>query len=376
MATTSSAQQPTMKKVNSIQEQLDLTQKQLLACIDVLNTSTSLFTKLSLIWQRLPLWQKILLGSLLTLPVVVGLVGQISLLAVFGLNLVIFSGLAWFFVSNHAQHHQLQTEEIKSTVLGLLKLLGTMIKNLDLLNRQLGEEVQVIKNVNKQLTSKCETLHEETQRLKSTNHSLDQSQNELLNIQQNLKTTIFTIDGTVSEQTTLLHKSQALLEETTLAYQKNQQQLSETISELGEVKKTLATEVEKAQRVTQTLKNTVQVISKEAIGTSQRREQFFQKLDRLINTQEAEFDTLVKGLAISGQQLAKTAQEFQTNNQRFNTLLTKQEEHLVRLAIIEPSQTTQVENLSEARLRHGFYPTAPKQAAIETAVAETLKITG
>lgn len=376
MATTPPVQQPTMKKVNSIQEQLDLTKKQLLACMDALNTSTSLFTKLSLTWQRLPWWQKIILGSLLTLPVVVGLISQISLLAVFGLCLAIFSGLAWFFASNHAQHHQLQTGEIKSTVLGLLQLLGTMIKNLDLLNKQLGEEIQVIKNVNKQLASKCETLYEETQRLKSTNHSLDQNQNELLNIQQNLKATISTIDDTVSEQTTLLHKSQALLEETTLAYQKNQQQLSETINELGEVKKTLATEVEKALRVTQTLKNTVQVISKETIGASQRREQFFQKLDLLINTQEAEFDTLIKGLAVSGQQLAKTAQEFQANNQRFNTLLTKQEEHLVRLAIIEPSQTTQVEDLSEARLQHGFYPTAPKQTAVETAEAETLKIAG
>lgn len=376
MATTPTVQQPTMKKVNSIQEQLDLTQKQLLTCIDALNTSTSLFTKVSLIWQRLPLWQKITIGSLLALPVVIGLICQISLLAVFGLSLALFSGLAWFFVSNHAQHHQLQTEEIKSTVLGLINLLGTMIKNLDLLNKQLGEEVQVIKDTNRQLTSKCETLHKETQCLKNANLSLDQNQSELLDIQKNLKTTILTIDSTVGEQTVLLNKNQALLEETTLAYQKNQQQLSQTITELGEVKKTLATEVEKAQRVTQTLKKTVQVISKETIGTNLRREQFFQKLDLLINTQEAEFDALVKGLAVSGQQLAKTTQELQTNNQRFNTLLTKQEEQLVRLTIIEPPQTTHVEDLSGARLRHGFYATAPKQTAVETPATETLKIAG
>ncbi|RUR12465.1 hypothetical protein [Legionella sp. km772] len=351
----------TIKKPSDLHEQLDFAQKRLLACLDSLTSHSSIFTKASLTWHQSPWWQKITVASIVCFPLIIGLICQVSGLALVGLSLVIFASLSLFLVENHVQQQQLQTAEIKATVQGLMQLLGTILKNLESLNQQLGEEVQTIKERNELLVSRCGELQEETQRLANSNHSLDQNQKELLSVQAQLKTTILTIDSTVSEQTLLLNKNQTLLDETTLAYQENQQQLAAAIGELDEVKKLLAVEVDKAQRVTQTLKNAVQVLGQEALGDQHRRDQFFQKLDRFINDQEMQFDMIVKGLAVSGQQLSETANEIKANSLRFNHLLAQQEQQLARLTKLELPQVSAAD-LKLARQKHGFYNTPEPQS--------------
>jgi len=367
----------TVRKKLLAHEQLDLAQQQLLGCIKALTKSSSIFTKAALFWHQLLWWQKITTGSMLCLPLLVGLISQVTLVALLGLSLVFFSSLSLFLVDNHVKHHQLLTEEIEATVLGLIKLLATMIENLELLNTQLGEELQVIKDNNKTLTKKCQELQEETLRLRNSNHSLDENQKELLTVQKTLKTTIITIDSTVNEQTLLLQKSQALLEETTKAYQANQQQLTETIVELGEVKKTLSSEVDKAQGVTKTLKNTLQVLSKEMIGNQQSREQFLSKLDALINNQEVQFDTIIKSLAASGKQLSETAEEIKADSLRFHRLLNQQEHHINRLAQIEaPPTRNTAKEMHKARQQHGFYAPEPSVTSILSAANTPIVVMG
>ena len=178
-----------LRKKSLIHEQVDLAQKQLLGCIDSLTKNSSIFTRLSLFWSQLPWWQKVTTGSLLCIPLLIGLISQVSLLSLFGLNLILFSSLTSFLADNHAQHHQQQTEEIKATVLSLIKLLGTMIENLGLINTQLGEELNLIKKSNLDLSKKCYELQEEIKHLTSSNQSLEQNQQELVTVQKKLKTT-------------------------------------------------------------------------------------------------------------------------------------------------------------------------------------------
>ena len=386
----SPSQQQTIKKKSFIHEDLDSAQKKLLLSLDSFLDSSSIFSNLSLYWQKMPWWQKITLGSLLALPLIIGLGTQIVSLSLLGLSLVFFSSLSLFLIHDHLKHHKVELDQIKANVLGFVKLFVTMIENLELLNSQFSQELNHIKESNTHLRSKCEELEIETNHLKKTNLSLDQNQSELLEIQKKLHATIVMIDNTVIEQTCLLQKNQALLTSTTLAYQQNQQQLADAVKELSEVKTHFENEVERAKRVALTLKNAVEILGDAALTDKNLRKQFFEKLDSFLSDHEIRFDALMVNIAASGILLSQTAKEVEASSIRFTQLLDIQEEQIDRFTELEqqrndqinarrgvtspsqpeefqrkPSPNTRVQ-LAPALLGHGFYAFDQKQKPIET----------
>jgi myosin heavy subunit len=349
-----------VKKLVFNQQKLEQIKQQLLRCIDAITQTPSWFTQLSLLWGKLNWWQKSIAAVIVMLPILlIGLVTQIVLLSAIGCCLLGFCTLTIAVMENHQKHHISHTEEIKTTILSLTELLGTIIQNLEATSNQLAEEVSLLHEANQLLTQQCNALEEEIRRLNSSNQHLDQNQKELLKVQKKLQTTISTIDSTVMEQTTLLQKSQVLLEETTVDYKKNQLQLAATVTELSEVKELLSSEVHKAESLTKTLNKALNLLTTSTIENQQQRELFFTKLSAFLNDQETNFDAFAKCLGESGQQLSQAVQDIKTNNSRFSTLLDEQKKQIYRLTQISKDTPKRAAALQQ----HGFY--AP-DLAVET----------
>lgn len=338
-----------IKKILFNQEQLEQIKAHLLRCIDSLTQMPSLFTQVSLFWQQLTWWQKVGIGLVSVVPLIIGLATQLALLTAVGLSLLSFTGLSIVLAENHSKTQTLQTQELKTTILTLADLLGSIIQSLEASSNQLAKELNTVHEANQTLTKQCQEFKEELSRLSRINQQLEQHQQELFTLQNQLQTTITTLDVKLVEQTALLEKSQLLLTETTEEYKKNQMQLALTVTELSEVKGAMAKAAQKAQKVTTTLKATVTALSSQAIANAEQRELFIKKLEEFFKNQEQHLDAFINNISQSSQLLSQTTQEIQDNNSRINELLAEQEEQVQRLTKVDKQPV----NVT-ALLQHGF----------------------
>lgn len=341
-----------LQKTSLLRAQIEQAQQQLVNSVQQFQHKKSLFTQAALFWEQLSWRKKIAAAVLLSLPLLIGLISQLSMLALLGLNLFVFSIVSLFLLDNHVQNHKNQMAELQSAAQHLVTPLGILFEHFEELNRQFNQELLAFQEQNQQLVIQCEQFDNEIQCLKKSNRSLDECQHDLLTAQNNVKNTISTITHTVSEQSLLLEKNQTRLEETAKAYQESQAQLTATIMELKETKARLTKDVNQAQKITKTLQTTVTLLSTIATKGEEGQKELYKKLDTLIHNHEAQFDTLAKNLSEADKQFINVIKEMEANNLRVSQLLNRQETQIDRF---EKPQKTITEQ-QQARQKLSFYP--------------------
>ena len=315
-------------------EQFKLTQKQLdkiiedlMKMIDAIALNPSLLSRASSYWGTRPLWQKISAGILLTAPFfIIGIAANISVLLTISIFTLITYTASSLLLDNHHEHNTDRTEHLKKSVSNLVEVLVAVILSLETLQEQFTLNIS-------ELSAQIKTLTEHTQRLNDTAQQLNTTKIDLEN-------TVDVLKGTINEQTQLLNKRQKELENACL-------KLSEKISELHLVKTAMGLEINKSQKITAVLKETVASLADTVFLDEQQRIAFFKKMNEFLSNKEASFDKIAERICEAERQLSLVTEELRRTKDEFNRcnlyhrqLLREQENLISRLAQLERNKST------------------------------------
>ena len=150
-----------MESVQLAQEKITRIKEGLNKAIDAMNQNQSLLSRAAFFWNKLPLWQKIIVGIILIVPAfLIAVVTHIASLLTISLFFLITYTVSSILLDNHQGHTAKNTEEIKAGISGLVDCLSEIITTLETLSRQLAGEVKLFEEENKKLINSIEQLNE------------------------------------------------------------------------------------------------------------------------------------------------------------------------------------------------------------------------
>ncbi|KTC66560.1 inclusion membrane protein A [Legionella adelaidensis] len=244
----------------------------LIAVIDSIFDDPSFLTRVSRYWGELPTWERILIGVTFS-----GSLFVIGAIAHFGLLITLsaFSGFTYFggnfILEDHYSNLQRAKTRITAAIMPLASMLETVILALDEEITKFSVENQALKTSLKTMGIHCESLSEATQSFKLQ------------------------------------------------------------MADLTLFKDALETENKQLKLVCSTLQQTVSALSASVITDEAQRRSFNEKLEKFINEKSATFDTLCERICKAEQELAAVKAELTASVERYNQLLTRQENQISRL---------------------------------------------
>lgn len=348
---------PTIKKSHKNKEHLDqvlLTQKELdqiktnlNKMIDAMAFNPSLFSRAARYWGELPLWQKIIAGGILIVPLfTIAILVQVAVLFAISIFTLITYTAGSILLDNHHRNNINSTENLKTGIAGLADALGKVILSLDALREQLGVQIEQFQQENQQLSENVSNLNDEIQSLNEQSELLKSTEKALRATQIDLEQTAGTLKISLEEQTQLQTRTQAELDQVKLGFEKNQKDLAEKISEFGAVKTQMSSEIEKGRLVVETLKGALESLSKTLLQDKKQQQAFKEKLDVFLSNEEASFHLIAERIGKAERQLVlvtaeltQTKDQLDANVKRYEQLLNREEQHIIRFEKIEPSPT-------------------------------------
>lgn len=352
--------QDNLKQIANSQEQLSQIKKSLGVIIDTMEQNESFFSRAANFWGKLPLWQKILGGIALTVPTLAaGLAAHIGiLLAISGVTVIAYTASGIVLDDHHSCNKNI-ADRLKQGIFSLADILEITIAALEKVRQNLAIEIEKFRIQNEKLTNtigelggQVESLTNQVEIFIATEQLLRTSKEELEATNQNLK-------QTVAENNDLLRANQQELTQVKQDYEKSRIQLSEKVTELAEVRVSMGLEVEKAKKVAATLQGTVQTLSSTVIEDSSHRKAFQEKLEHFLVDSEASFDKVADRICEAERELAAVKEELQHSNERYQSLLERQEKQVDRLEKLEVKatsiQTTPKITFSRLLTEQGLY---------------------
>ncbi|CZG42024.1 Dot/Icm T4SS effector LegC2/YlfB [Legionella pneumophila serogroup 1] len=328
-----------LKVLETTQENFDQIKKHIAAVIDSLAKNRSFFGRVAAYWGEMQLWLKITLGIVLVVPTLtLGIAIQVaSLIVVSVLTLVTYVGSA-LLLENHVQKEEHITDRLKEEMIGLADNLGKVIESFEPLRKQIAEQIEYFHKENDRLNLNVTQLSDHIMRLTKQAEQLQKTEQTLRKVREELEKTSETLDEKVQVQTELLQINQEELNRIREEIAKNEIELSEKISELDQVKKEMSVEIEKAETVTQVLKNTVEKLSQTAIADHNHRESFQNKLNDFLSNKEQSFNDVAQRICEAERELCLVKEELNFSNKRYQELLERQEEVVKRLEQLQLSR--------------------------------------
>ncbi|HDV5711104.1 TPA: Dot/Icm T4SS effector LegC2/YlfB [Legionella pneumophila] len=328
-----------LKVLETTQENFDQIKKHIAAVIDSLAKNRSFFGRVAAYWGEMQLWLKITLGIVLVVPTLtLGIAIQVaSLIVVSVLTLVTYVGSA-LLLENHVQKEEHITDRLKEEMIGLADNLGKVIESFEPLRRQIAEQIEYFHKENDRLNLNVTELSDHIMRLTKQAEQLQKTEQTLRKVREELEKTSETLDEKVQVQTELLQINQEELNRIREEIAKNEIELSEKISELDQVKEEMSVEIEKAETVTQVLKNTVEKLSQTAIADHNHRESFQNKLNDFLSNKEQSFNDVAQRICEAERELCLVKEELNFSNKRYQELLERQEEVVKRLEQLQSSR--------------------------------------
>lgn len=224
-------------------------------------------TKASEIWNKLSLWQKILLGMLLGASLLIpGVVAKIAALITAGAIGVAAYGGIGVVLQQHLKVEEEANENITNIIAPLTNALESIINDLN----------QIQENFNSQL----DNLKQNIQNLNNENETLSET----------------------------AKKFGALLV----------------------TKEELENEVQQLKRINETLHNTVGEISGVIIEDQAQHKEFINRLNTFLSDKNATFDQITKRICEAEKELEIVNKELEKNNQRYTNLLNNHEKLIQR----------------------------------------------
>lgn len=335
-----SSNNPKLKTIKESLEQFESTQqnikeirKHINSIIDSIAQNRSLFTRLSHYWAKMPLWQKIGIGLLVTAPTLALAIAFNILMFYVACALTLAAYIASSYIlDNHNEHDEKITDRLKEGMVGLADALENVIKSLDTLSDELANETQVMHEKNELLEEKVAGLCTKVALITEQGLKLKQTEQELLMIKNTLENKAGSLRENIEEQKELLELNREELGQIRQEIDQNHIDLSTAILELDKVREELGTEIKKANTIATLLQTNVKDLSDTVITDEEQRLAFQAKLEDFIKNKEESFKKIADRIFATQQELALVKDELNRNNKRNRELLERQELQINRIA--------------------------------------------
>jgi hypothetical protein len=316
-----------------------------------MNHNPSLLSRAASFWNEIPLWQKITAGVVLTVPLlIIGIMANLAALITLSIVTVIVYTVSHILLENHQIQNKDNTESLNAGISSLVDLLDTVILTLELLREQLAIEIDLFQKENARLTANIEQFCEQIKTLKSQINQLTDTEKALSATQVDLEQTATRLKGSIEEQSQVLEQTQQELEKVAHEYQENQNLLYDKIKELDEVKVNMSKEVEQARAVGLVLSGTVETFSNVVIQDKEQRAAFQKRLEEFLTNKEKSFVEVADRICDAERKLSETqhklsivTKQLEQSNQRYRTILDRQEQQIIRLEQIDVDQPDEVQ---------------------------------
>lgn len=307
----------------------------LIAIIKSMEKNPSIFARIAKSWGELPLWQKILGGVTLTVPMlIIGIVANIGfLLALCGITAVIYAG-SGILLDDHHNCNTSATESLTKGILGLAELLELTIMALDAIRQKLEQEVNNFTLENEKLHTNVNELHTKIAQLDVEIKATHELALALEKTKTELEQTTTNLTSKITEQSDLLDAHQQQLKLITEAYHSSQMELDKKIEELGQVKLDLEAELSIANALAQTLGATLQDVTASLIGDKEQQKEMHQRITTFLNHKEASFASVATRICAAEEQLQQRTAELERCNTQYKENLEEQARQIQQLKAI------------------------------------------
>ncbi len=330
---------PTVEQTNPIQiEEILKTHKKLIKIKDALNdiidsmiNQPSLLSQAAKYWSEIPLWQKIGVGILLIAPaLLIGLFVHVAVLTTLSVVTLLAYTASSYLLDDHFTDHSLSLDKLKKGIASLADLLSSMVELLDLLNKQLAEEVCRFKDNNALLSNQVDALDAEIDELNHKIEQMSEAQQKLHQIQVDLENESLQLKKDNREQSNLLQQTEAHLHQVINEHHLNQIELSTQIIELTEAKEKIEVELEKLRQFAMTL----QKLNDQLISTlSMSKEQqinFMERINEFVSDKEKTLEHVIGTFCKNTDALSQTKDEYKLSIERHKRLVDHYEQLVKR----------------------------------------------
>lgn len=327
--------------------------------IQSMNSPLSLFSQASTFWAKIPLWQKIGVGIVLIAPLfIIGIMAHLMVLLTLSITALFVYAASSMLLDNHQQYSQKNNERANQLLSNLIGIFDDTLFMLHGLSEQLSVHIDYFRKENTQLSERVSELHRQINTLQEHNESLAQTQTQLSDAKSRLLQTIEALNASLLEQSQRLDTIQTALLQTTQAHDEAQQALVEKTMALGVIKEEMGAEVKKAHAVISYLKGVIQPLSAQLIQNNVQKAAFLKKLEDVLNAKEQSLNSITEQLGTSTRQVVLDTIELERANQRYQSLLSRQEQQVTQLEAItiESQRTEEIEPVSEKKVNsHVFF---------------------
>lgn len=347
----------------STYEELSKIKANLDALIDTFTNNPSFLSSASMYWGELVLWQKVLAGILLTVPLIAGVVLNIGVLIAISAVTLGFFILIAISLENHHETNNTNTQRIKDGVSSLANLLSVVINSLAQLSDELKESIEDMQLENIRFTKNIDVLEEQVNLLTANVTQLKSIEQKINNENNSLENIISTLKNSVDDHAISLNETQQQLTKTIQENQTQQIFLSEKIEELNAVKTKLTEKIVHMEHITQVLQIAVEDLSSYMVADNKKRLIYIEKLEYFITNHESSFLAIVERICDAESKLSAVSEELKQCNERHDKLLTLQEKFITKLEKMVGMSSAEIElEFNVSNNRHSFYSSSQSQS--------------
>jgi hypothetical protein len=308
----------------------------LLATIESMERNPSFISRVAEFWAELPLWQKILGGAALTVPILIlGIVANIGfLLAICGVTAIFYGG-SGILLDNHHRCTTNATESLSKGIISLADLLELTITALDVIRQKLSEEVQKFTRENEKLAENVTLLDTKIERLSRELEASFKIAVSLKETKTELEQAIKKLEDQATKQNELLDKHQKDLAHLNDEYSKCQAKMASDVVEFSKLKDQLKEEVADAKQLADYFGTMCKNMGVKLLKDNEEAQQkFCQRLNDFLADEKASFAALAERWGVAEENLKKVQEELKLTNEKHEAILNKQIEYTQKLEAI------------------------------------------
>lgn len=343
-----------LNQITETQTKLKTVEENLKTIFDTMADNPSIFSQASEIWGGLPLWQKIAGGLALTVPTLaIGIFGNVTaLLAISGVTVIAYTATG-IILDDHNNCNGQMLERLRNGIFSLADILTITINALEVIRKQFAIAIEQFITENLKLTENVERLSTNVNSLTTNVEDLIEVEIALRTTKEELESKIKSLDQSVTEQATLLEKTQMELDIVRKEYEQGLLDLSEKTVELKMVRTSMEHEIEKTKAISNTLVATMSTLTGTVCADKDKRKMLNDRLEHFMTNSEESFDKIAVRISDAERERDAAQERLEETTKRYQELLKSHETQVVRLERIDSK--LQAENITLKRTLAGQF---------------------
>lgn len=324
-----------LQKIIITQDVFKKIKESLVATIESMGNNKSLISQAAEFWGELPLWQKILGGTALTVPtLILGIIANIGfLLALCGVTAVVYTG-GGIILSDHHQCNISITESLAKGIIGLADLLELTITALDTIRQKLAEEVAKFAAENEKLAENVGLLSTKVEELSIEIEASAKLAQSLKETKDALDKTVKELETQAIKQDELLNTHQKELEKLNGEYSDCQVKMAANVVEFDRIKNGLEGELSNAKKMADYFNDLSQEMGKMLLKGNEHQEQYIARLTEVLDNEKANYAILAERWDAADAKFQHAQDELARTNEAHKAIVETQKIYTDRLETI------------------------------------------